>query len=188
MRAPDLEGPYGKAWQYPFEPVEPVGQRGKPEWNAGLSAWAVEAPRYHPLWQWYALGMVSLRDIAGAPPAKKNYPGATYELFCFALDPEKCPPDVDKPGLSGILQPVNLVYQYDFELKNTLVDLGGGQRLANALEMSVQTQDEQANLLMALFIKGAVNGMSLDTDYRRLQEEMLDGTVAHIKSGLHRLS
>ncbi|AVV46442.1 hypothetical protein PYK79_56415 [Streptomyces sp. ID05-04B] len=80
---------------------------------AGLDSWILTGPRWHPVWYQYNLGIVSLADTPGLPPAKLHRPGVTHELTLVALDPEGGPYDArhlpDEP--LRFLTPVNIVEQ-----------------------------------------------------------------------------
>lgn len=80
---------------------------------AGLDSWILTGPRWHPIWYQYNLGVVSLADAPGLPPAKLQRPGVTHELTVFALNPEHGPLDArhlpEEP--LPFLTPVNIVEQ-----------------------------------------------------------------------------
>jgi hypothetical protein len=49
MRAPDVTGPFGRAWVV----KKPIV---KPDHNASLSEWLINVPGAHPFWEyWYAV-------------------------------------------------------------------------------------------------------------------------------------
>ncbi|NUS86000.1 MAG: hypothetical protein HOY75_25575 [Streptomyces sp.] len=80
---------------------------------AGLDSWILTGPRWHPVWYQYNLGVVSLADHPGLPPANRRYPDATHELTVFALNPEQGPLDARHlpEGPLPFLTPVNVVEQ-----------------------------------------------------------------------------
>jgi hypothetical protein len=171
MRAPDLESTYATAWHLP---LPPPGKRGNPSWDAGLASWFVFAPEYHPFWHWYLLSVIHLRPLQDCShPVCRSYPEAAYELLVLALDPD-VEPDVEDFAKAehGILMPPNLAYQFH------LTD-------PDAAIQSEEPADSHAVTLLALFVKAACGGMSLDTDARRLQLALLDGAVEHIRLGQH---
>lgn len=100
-RAPDLEGPYGKAWKHHV-----VLDATTPK------DWLVEAPGRHPLWKFWRMDVISLRPIEGQsrPPVIRRE-GATHEFMWFILDPEKALPPVDGRGSIGIVTPFDLEHQ-----------------------------------------------------------------------------
>ena len=72
------------------------------------------SPRLHPLWEHYALSLVSLADQKGLPPAVKQRPDYTHEILIVAFDPmaEPQPYDIHTHRL---LTPPNYVYQFRAE-------------------------------------------------------------------------
>lgn len=103
----ELTGPYGTARRIPraaYSDSHP----------AGLDGWIITAPCWHPLWSQYNLGVVSLADIPGLPPAKLHRPGVTHELSVAALDPDHGPYDARNlpPGGLRFLTPINIAEQF----------------------------------------------------------------------------
>lgn len=80
---------------------------------AGLDSWILTGPRWHPVWYQYNLGLVSLADTPGLPPAKLQRPGVTHELTVVALDPDHGPYDARHLPDDGLrfLTPVNIAEQ-----------------------------------------------------------------------------
>lgn len=81
-----------------------------------VGQWRICRPEHHPLWQWYLLSVVSLRDMDGVSPANKLSPEMTHELTVLAVNP-----DFNEqmrrhyPAESGrnyTLEPVNVVVQF----------------------------------------------------------------------------
>ncbi|MDX5570923.1 hypothetical protein PYK79_57100, partial [Streptomyces sp. ID05-04B] len=81
---------------------------------AGLDSWILTGPRWHPVWYQYNLGIVSLADTPGLPPAKLHRPGVTHELTVVALNPDHGPYDARRlpDGHLQFLTPVNIVEQF----------------------------------------------------------------------------
>jgi hypothetical protein len=124
VRAPDLTNEAGtiRAWRLGV----PEPGVGPTDWQAGLAAWFIDAdqgvldPLLGLFTRWY-IGVVSLRDVPGVPPAYRQYPEAQYELLCFTIDPGK---DItievydrrltgDLSGPDGfLLQPADIVFQW----------------------------------------------------------------------------
>lgn len=101
----EVQGLYGSAKLLPaIKPRTPAGK-------AALAGWFLEIPQAHPFWTKYLLGVCHLRDIPGAPPAKKQYPEAEYELMVLALNPESKPSPDDLSTLKPLLPP-NVVVQF----------------------------------------------------------------------------
>jgi hypothetical protein len=100
-RAPDLTGPAGEAWDLPL--------RGNM-----VSSWLVHCPSAHPLWKWWTVCVVDLRNPRTGWGSRKAYPGAEFEFVIAAVDPYACPePD---PALWGEgyteLVPADVVKQF----------------------------------------------------------------------------
>ena len=136
--------------------------------DSGICTYLVNGP-YHPFWSWWYVAIVSLAPVDGAPPAKRQYPEAEYELMIMSIDPSECAPDVaaiergdlEHRGFEGFLSPPDLVYQF---------------------HGITSEQAEQLGDRVALLI---ANGQSCDVDFRGLWEGALTETVAHIISGAH---
>lgn len=101
---PIAEGNSGKAWEIDAKPK-------KRDQNATIKAWLLNLPGSHPLWSNYEVGVISLRDIPGVPPANKKYPEAEYELIMIALNPDYQPSPTDIESLVP-LRPENYVSQF----------------------------------------------------------------------------
>jgi hypothetical protein len=106
-RPPDLEGPYGVAWN--VGDTEP----GNLAQTASVAAWIVHLPASHPLWPTYLFGAISLAPIEGVRPPALTYPEAEFEFLILALDPTN-PIDVDDRETWHYLSPVNVVVQFDY--------------------------------------------------------------------------
>lgn len=138
----------------------------RPDQEAGIATWVINGP-FHPLWRWWALGVVHLRPLAGVRPVVLRREGASHEVLIFSVDPEKCPePDIDKLEREGgelpNLMPLDLVHQV------------------------VGLDDEQAAELAGLMVKAIVAGeMSPDQDFAEMWRRTLDTTAEHLRSGGH---
>lgn len=99
MNAPDKEksirGNVRRAWRVPPPPNAP----------ALLSQWLMFCPEVHPVWSYWLLSLIHLRDIPGTPKPIKTDPRNEYELSVYALDPE-CRPDArNQESLRPLLPP-----------------------------------------------------------------------------------
>jgi hypothetical protein len=159
MRDPDLQGPCGRAWLLKTPDDLPL------EKTAGVISWLVNRPGAHPWWQWWLVGVSSLRDIPGVKPAHKKYPAAEYEFLIFAIDPDTCPyPEPDDPKGYPALSPIDVVEQFH------------------------GIKDEDVKRLCEGAIKAILAGqVSPDQDHRSLWAEMIATTVQHFADGLHPL-
>ena len=104
VHTPIASGPSGMAWVVTAEPVEKAQ-------TARIESWLLYLPRQHPHWDYYQLGIVSLKDIEGVEPAHKLYPEAEYELIMFALSSDKKPIPSDMESMIPLL-PLNFVGQF----------------------------------------------------------------------------
>ena len=105
---PEIAGPHGRAWRVDLDAVS-SGQSNPPPRELSVCAWYVHAPWSHPLWPCVAVMLVSLRDVAGWPPASISLPGATHEVMVYALSPDH-PVDTRKPP--HYLLPCNFAGQF----------------------------------------------------------------------------
>lgn len=80
--------------------------------QAALGAWLVYAPGVCVNSYWI-VAAIALRDIAGMPPARRQYDGATHEIMFAALDTD--PEDAPDPdgALGEPVLPLDLAYQFD---------------------------------------------------------------------------
>lgn len=101
-----LRGPAGTAQEVLVE-LEAMDDPAK---SACLGTWFIDAPDQSPAWRHYALSVVHLRQIEGAPPVVFNKEGATHEFVLVALDPGPKPKATDMAGWQW-LQPFNLCEQ-----------------------------------------------------------------------------
>jgi hypothetical protein len=158
MREPDREGSCGKAWLIRRPSAKELAT--SPNWAATVASWLLYVPGAHPMWHSYALAVVHLREVPGAPPPHKTYPDAEYELMIYALNPKvQHDPDDFKPAF---LQPANLVEQF-----HGLTD-------SKAAKLAEQ--------LAAAFVNGDA---SPDTDFRTHTRQVLRDTIEHLALGGH---
>lgn len=84
---PVVEGPVGRAWK--CDTANGLRKmRAKPEDDACLVHWLIEAPWAHPAWHSYSLVLIHLRPMPDNRPTKLYLDGATHELWLYALDPD----------------------------------------------------------------------------------------------------
>lgn len=150
MRAPDLHNRWS-AWRLPVKPTT------KP--HASLGLWVVHCPGVHVAWSYWAVSLVHLRPLEGAPPAALSYPDAEYEITSIALDPAH-EPDVDGNAGLRFLMPVDVSEQFH------------------------GCTDAQAVQLLDLFIRTIVDGrLAPDSDFRSQWKRSLWATLEHITTG-----
>lgn len=151
MRPADRKGLVAEAWL-----SKAVPERAEQE--ASLTQWLIKGP-FHPAWEYWVLGVISLEDIPGAPPAKKKYPEAEYEFMIVSIDPDCYPPDPDVAEGLKFLHPIDLVYHFD------------GVTEGQAMEI--------ASLAVQAICDGRI---SPDQDFRSAWERTLDATVQKYKA------
>ncbi|MCX4974259.1 hypothetical protein [Streptomyces sp. NBC_00620] len=83
---------------------------------AALDQWILTAPEWHPIWDQYVIGLISLADLPNTPPPFRQRPGVTHELVVFALNPEHGPHEAatfnSRSLAEAVLTPVNVVEQF----------------------------------------------------------------------------
>jgi hypothetical protein len=108
---PIVSGPHGRAWLCDVALIQ-RSRNIKPEYDALLADWIVEAPWAHPAWHSYAVVLVHLRPVPDRE-TKFYLDGATHELWVLALDPNK---DRNKILIGRErkywLQPINFAAQF----------------------------------------------------------------------------
>lgn len=78
--APAMQGPRGRAWAVPLEPLAAVA-------GAVVGTLLIEAAWAHPIWHSYMLSVCHLRPMPDMPEPALHLPGATHEVLLAALDP-----------------------------------------------------------------------------------------------------
>jgi hypothetical protein len=114
--APDLSGPHGRAWKCNFtEGWRIMGVR--PEEDATLVHWLIEAPWAHPAWHSYSLVLVHLRPLPDGRDTFFYLPCASHEMWLWAIDAgEDRRPLIATGVVQGHwLQPQNFAAQFTEE-------------------------------------------------------------------------
>jgi len=138
---PDLEGPHGKAWKMDDQLLYKRHPNSSLAKETTVCGYIVEAVWAHPLWKYYSVNCVSLKNIPGLSPAIIRMPGATHEIMVYALNPNYVPTIDD---FIHILHPCNFA----------------GQWYAASDEIAAQKVEET--------VKEIINGgLSPDTDFIR---------------------
>lgn len=107
----DYIGPYGNMRFIPHKPT-------RPEHQAHVVAYLIDAPGWHPVWNQYQLAVVSLKEFDGVPDPILKFPGATHELLVVAINPEyqQTVSSMIQHGTDGklpYLTPVNIAEQFE---------------------------------------------------------------------------
>jgi hypothetical protein len=156
MRGADLVGSCGRAWLLKPEKPNP----------STLCSWLVNRPGAHPCWEWWLVGLITLKDIPGIRPARKSCPESEYELMIYAIDPGTCSsPEPDDPNGYPPLLPLDVVEQFH------------------------GISEVDAKHLTELVVQTIVSGrISPDQDFRRTWGDVIAGTVQHLREGQHALN
>lgn len=160
-RAPDFTGIGNwRAWR---GRLQPVGQRGRPDWDATLEAWLLFCQGAHACWSYWWLTLIHLRPIPGVKPAYVQSPGNGWELLCGAHDPAS-EPDPDSPEATvRLLTPLDWVVQFG----------------------SVKT-DHDASRVAVACIRAIMSGrVSPDSDFRQYWRRAVPDTAQCFAQGGH---
>ena len=164
MRDPDKQQGPTRAWLIAKSAVT------RPDQEATIAGWLVNGP-FHPLWQWWMLSIVHLRDLPGVPPAQKRYPEAEYEFMIVSLNPEKGVPDIDELERTGtwgdpekppFLTPIDVTEQFH------------------------GITDAQAHEIAEKAVNAILDGwISPDQDFRSSWSRVIASTIDHYRRGVH---
>lgn len=153
MREPDLKGHGTAAWRVD------ISKPADPAQTATLASWLVTGP-FHPLWNYWSISVIHLRDIPGVKPANKQYPEAEYEFMIVSLNPDRAP-HPDRPNETfHHLTPIDVAEHFH------------------------GLTDDQAKELCELAVRSIVGGLaSPDQDWRAWWKKCIKNTVEHIRTG-----
>jgi hypothetical protein len=153
---PTMRGRMGRAWLIDMKAVS--ARRGilnDPRESVSLPCWIVHAAYAHPLWSYYVVIAVALREVPGVPKAKINFEGASHEVMVFAHDPDKKPAVNDFPAM---LRPVNFAGQF------------------------IEPDDLSAAARVQQAVQDVIDGLlNPDTDFRRMWVQRF--SASNLKSG-----
>jgi hypothetical protein len=161
-KAADLERGPIRIWKMPKIEGGPV------DWSASIGSALVSYPGVHAFWSRWYVGMISLAEIHGVRPAKKQFDLATHEVIFFALDPE-FPVAQLETALAGGSEPISKAFL-------TPVDLVHQVALQN---------DAQAASVFEDILRAIVAGNPPDSDFRTWWRGCLDTTAKHYREGGH---
>jgi hypothetical protein len=111
--APVISGPHGRAWLCDL--ANGLKQKGfKPEDDACIAHWIIEAPWAHSAWHSYSIVLVHLRPMPDGRRTLIYLDEATHELWVHAMAPDH---DRNKVLATGIptgawLSPKNFASQF----------------------------------------------------------------------------
>jgi len=126
---------------------------------ASIEAWLVSCPGAHVAWDRWVVSVVTLRDIEGVAPAKKQYPEAAYEFMINAIDPAQLDVNPDKPKFE-FLRPHDCVAQF-----HGLTDAQAGELCSKAVDF---------------ILTGRI---SPDSDFAPTWKQIIRTTVEHFTTG-----
>lgn len=84
---PPWKSGMGRAWQCDVDKLRQTLQV-EHEQDGTLGMWIVEARWAHPIWHSYSLVLVHLRPLVPPVETKFYLPGATHEIWVYAMDPD----------------------------------------------------------------------------------------------------
>jgi hypothetical protein len=146
---PTLASPHGASWEINLDRAR--AEKGiAGDQDATVAMHVVFAPWAHPCWAYYQIAILHLRRLPGMKAPTIFLPGATHEVFLYALDPETVPDVVDIAELRR-LGPINFAGQWIVNERPNPVDL-----------------DRAAEAKLRFTVWEIINGhLSPDTDFRR---------------------
>jgi hypothetical protein len=147
MREPDLRR------AFPPVPAFGIGRYERRAWrarlpevaspHATLASWILECPHLHPVWSYWLVSLVHLRDVPGVPAPTKKDPTNEHEICIFAFAPDHVPDPDDREGWQLLRGPC-------------------------VVEQISSLTDAQAMLVTERCVELCVEGrLSPDDDYRR---------------------
>jgi len=89
----------------------PIDKSKAPHPEAGIAIWLLNIPGPSPVWDHYALSVVTLQDYPGIPKATLHYSDAEFEVMFVAVDSKKNPQPDDMKSIS-FMRPLNYLEQF----------------------------------------------------------------------------
>jgi hypothetical protein len=162
MRPPEHTNGRVKAWK-----LRHVNRGGRTP--AELGTWLVHDPGAHMFWSWWVVICVHLRPFEGEEqPANLQFPEATHEFVCMALQPSTPKKAIPMPRPEDEDDPDFTFWPY-----------------MTPADWVVQVQlptDEDAVELLDLLPKRLMEGnISLDQDYRQRWISIVKTTAGHYR-------
>ena len=110
---PVIAGPHGRAWTCDLAEGRRI-MAIRPEDDATLIDWVIEAPWAHPVWHSYSLVLVHLRPMPDGRETKFHLPCASHEMWLYALDARRDRRPLIATGIveGHWLQPGNFAAQF----------------------------------------------------------------------------
>jgi hypothetical protein len=164
MRDPDFSGA-ARAWRIADT------AKSEPAHEASIAAWLVNGP-FHPLWSWWMVAVISLRDIPGVPPAHRQYPEAEYEFLVMSIDP-----DVGVPDLEAIERGDDWAVVKDGERHKFLSPADAVVHFHGVDDVGALAVGEEC---ISAIVRGAA---SPDSDWRSWWQAAIPSTVEHVRTG-----
>jgi len=123
----------------------------RPDHAATIAGYLLFCPGAHAFLSWWMTSVIHLRDIPGVPPAKIIVPGATHEILCVTINPERCPdPDPEHTEDFHYLRPIDQAVQF------------------------IAPSDAAATAVLAALVNRIVIGdISPDSDYRSVWQKYI---------------
>ena len=156
----EFTGESGKAWLFPVD--------SKLNTEASIRSWLLHAPYAHPMWTDHFLYVVHLRPVAGMPPAKPEFEGATHELGVMALNPE------DQPWSIETLTEALTRMKQDGARPPYLRPHDVGEHFI--------ATDQEASLIADYCARSVTSGRLVpDSDYASQWMPAIEATLAHLR-------
>ncbi len=171
---PVYEGMLSTVWRCRQAPPEELRALGKPDAVASLAQFIVPAGKLwpgFPIYRAWFVGVISLADFPGVPPAQKDAPEMTHEIMVTATDP-------------------NCGYDPDPEMPETWHNFTGKvAQQFNLGEMAPAEADAAAVNIAQKCAQAVTDGIlpivDVGDDGRATWAEVIANTVVHILTGGH---
>jgi hypothetical protein len=165
MREPDKVGA-ARAWKLDGAALKAATDGVE----ADVVTWIVNGP-YHPVWAWWQVGVITLDDVPGFPPANKQYPEAEWEFSITSLQAG--------PGCDRKTVDIDALERGDLDA------VPGFLTPQDAVVHFHAVTREQAATICELAVNAIVAGHSCDSDFRFWWKNAITKTVEHYVLGVH---
>lgn len=122
----------------------------------------------------FTLGLITLADIPGVPPARKQWPWVTHELIVHTVDTTGGPVTVDSPMPWPLMQPHNVAAQFqvdDDDMARQLVSEVAWGVVQGHLPPEVQAYVPERHKMMTL------------APLHSLWQDTVTNTAEHLRTG-----
>lgn len=137
---------------------------------------AVTQPTGQPALDTFAMGVITLADLPGVPPARRQWPWVTHELLVHTLDTTRGPVPFEAPLPWPLMQPHNLSVQFeaddDAQARRLLCDIARAI-IEGVLPPEVQAYVPEREKMMTL------------APLHQLWQDTVNATAEHLRLGGH---